>query len=142
MQVDPERMEMIRANAELVVRELGAASDIEFGFDEQSLAWVEGFLERQRAEFPDTATGLVSVLGSYLGEAVIAAVPDAQWDDDPELGLGVRFPNGDVVFPFAKVRKQIDAGAAAGESIVSFYNVAVNYIAAGKLHTPPASEAP
>ncbi|MEI9899059.1 MAG: hypothetical protein WDN31_01880 [Hyphomicrobium sp.] len=68
------------------VRELAHASGMQFGYDQESVAWVEGFIERQRAEFPDTSRGLVSVLGSYLGEAIIEAVPGADWAEDDNGG--------------------------------------------------------
>jgi hypothetical protein len=57
--------------------------------------------------------------------------------------LAVAFPNGDAVYPFNKVTKQFELGIAGGESILSFYSVAVSYIALGALRDAvPAGEAP
>ena len=39
-----------------------------------------------------------------------------------------------MAFPFAKVRKQFDNGHEGGESILSFYDVAVDYVSKGKLN--------
>ena len=146
MTVDPERLNRLRANASLAVEQLGAISGMEFGLDEASVAWVEGFIERQRAQHAsgESTGGLVNVLGSYLGEAIIAAA-DGRWDEDIDGNLGVAFPNGDMAYPFTKVAKQFEQGLEGGESILSFYKVSVNYIATGQLGkaaTDEPSEAP
>jgi hypothetical protein len=143
MGIDAERLEKIRANAAFVIGELGKLSDIEFGLDPASVAWTQGFIERQRVHLDGPATdGIVTVLGSYLGEAIIAAVPGTRWEEDAGGNLGVLFPGGDMAFPFVKVAKQFADGVAAGESILSFYNISVKYVAAGKLGKAPESEAP
>ena len=54
---------------------------------------------------------------------------------------GVMFPPGDMAFPFAKIAKQFLDGLEAGESILSFYNIALNYVAAGKLSQREGGEA-
>lgn len=134
MTVDQDRLGKLRANADFVVRQLGSMSGLDFGLDQASVAWTDGFLERQRGTLPEgDGGGIVNVLGSYLGEAIIAAVPGAAWADDAEGNLGILFPTGDMAFPFAKVAKQLADGLEAGESMLSFYNIAVNYVAAGKL---------
>ncbi len=38
----------IRANAELVIKQLGPLSSLEFGYNVESVAWVDGFIEQQR----------------------------------------------------------------------------------------------
>ena len=143
MAIDAERLAMIRENAAFAVSELGSLAGIDFGFSRESVAWTEGFIERQRESLAEEAgEGLINVLGSYLGEAIIAAVPGASWDEDDAGRLGVRFSNGDMVFPFAKTAKQLTQGLAAGESILSFYNVSIDYVAAGKLGQAGESENP
>lgn len=142
MPIADERLETIHANAELVARELSHARGSRVGFDSDGVAWVEGFIERQRAEFPETAAQLVGVLGCYLGEAIIESVPGAEWSDDQDGALGILFPNGDMAYPFSKVEKQIADGVGNGESILSFYNISINYVAAGKLGEAASEEAP
>lgn len=142
MPITEERFEIIRANAELVARELSHASGGKVGFDRDGVAYVEGFLERQRAEFPATAAQLVSVLGCFLGEAIIEAVPGADWAEDENGALIVLFSNGDSAYPFNKVEKQIAAGRDDGESIFSFYAVCVDAVATGKLGEATSGEAP
>ena len=142
MALNEERLEAIRANAELVIRELGHASGRTLGFDADSVAYIEGFLERQRVEVPDTARQLVGVIGCYLGEAIIEAVPGADWSEDEDGALMVLFANGDAAYPFHKVEKQIAEGLDAGESILSFYNVSKDYVATGKLGEAQGGESP
>lgn len=126
---------MLRSNAELAVAELGSLSGLDsFGYDEQSVDWVEGYIERLRANWPEggAADKLVTVLGSYLGEAIIRS-GGGTWDENDRQGLGVRFPSGDWCFPFSKVAKQLAEGVEGGESIASFYRFAVEHVATGDL---------
>ena len=132
MPIDDKQLTAIRSNADLVIEQLDQTSDISFGTDAASVEWLEGFIERQRIRQNTDVEGLVATLGSYLGEAVIAAT-GGEWDESDELGLSVLFPNGDRCFPFNKVRKQFEQGVEAGESVSSFYDTAVNYLATGKL---------
>lgn len=132
--LDNERLEKIRANTAFAIEEFRAAAEKEIGFDADSVAWVEGFVERARERYAESGvpSGLVSVIGSYLGEAIIAET-GGQWMQDGEGRLAVQFPNQDAVYPFAKVEKQFDQGVAGGESILSFYTVSLSYIAIGAL---------
>jgi hypothetical protein len=130
---DPQRQ--IAHNVRLAIEQLGPLSGLDdFGLNRPSVAWLEGFIEGQRTN-PNIAQnpgGFVGVLGSFLGEC-IAANADGAWHHSGELGWCVRFSNGDVAFPFAKVQKQFDSGLAAGESILSFYDIAVGYVASGRM---------
>jgi hypothetical protein len=143
MSIDAERLQMIHANAAFAVGELAKISGTDFGLDAASVAWSEGFIERQRDGLTaETSSGLVNVLGSYLGEAIIAAAPGAHWDADDGGNIGVAFANGDMAYPLTKVAKQLEQGLEGGESILSFYNVCVQHIATGQLGKAAASEAP
>jgi hypothetical protein len=116
--------EMIRANAQLVIEQLGIDSQMgmEFGYNLESVKWIEGFIERQRSRpdaTPETIDRLTQVLGSYLGECVIHVYGgtwrqhNGQW--------GVFFDKSNGVFPFGKVSKQFQNGAAGGDSIAGFF---------------------
>jgi len=135
MTLDDERLSKIRANAALAVEQFRELSGAPFGFDAGSVSWVEGFIERMRSRVGEegAAAGVVSVIGSYLGEAIIAKT-GGTWSEDDVGGLGVRFANGDTVYPFAKVTKQFEGGVEGGESILSFYTISVDCVASGKLH--------
>ncbi len=97
-------------------------SGFDFGYDVKSVAWLDGYIERQRARDDITqelVDGLVNVFGSYLGECVIKCYgghwknEDGQWQ--------VSFDDSNAVFPFAKVRKQFQYGPE--DSIKSFFEV-------------------
>jgi hypothetical protein len=146
MSLDEDRLGRIKANAEFALQEFREVAEKNIGFDAESVAWVEGFVERARERYADAEggvpSGLVSTIGSYLGEAIIAET-GGHWIEDEAGGLAVAFPNGDAVYPFNKVTKQFELGIAGGESILSFYSVAVSYIALGALRDAvPAGEAP
>jgi hypothetical protein len=108
--------EKIRANAELVVGQLRQASGMEdFGYNAESVAWLDGFTDRQRARpgFGGEAAGRMSqTLGSFLGECVIRCY-GGEWQEQ-EGTWAVAFDGGHAVFPFNKVRKQFDHGAGDG----------------------------
>jgi hypothetical protein len=107
-------------HAALVIERLGPLSDIDFGLNEESVAWVAGFIERQRVRDGGGAhDGLVSVLGSFLGECLIARY-GGRWEEI-DGRWGVRFAQGSAAFPFAKVTKQFDTGIAGGDSILGFF---------------------
>lgn len=129
-------MDEIEANIRLAIDRLGPLSDVDFGLNQESVEWVEGFIERQRTRpgfDPEQVDGLVGVLGSFLG-ACVAAATGGSWQWSQDHGWGVHLPNGSVAFPFSKVRKQFRDGLEGGESIASFYRIAVEFIATGKLH--------
>ena len=130
----------VQSNVDLVIRQLGPLSGIDFGLNRESVAWVDGFIERQRSR-PDfdaeSLDGLVGTLGSFVGACIAAASGGSwQWNDDQQT-LGVALAGNNVAFPFAKVRKQFLNGRAGGDSVLSFFDVAVNYVATGKLNENP-----
>ena len=106
--------EMIRANAELVVARLREASGMEgFGYNAESVAWLDGFIERQRVrpEFAgDEARERMSqTLGSFLGECVVRC-HGGEWRE-VDGTWAVCFGGDDAAFPFNKVRKQFANGS-------------------------------
>lgn len=131
-----DQVQSIRDNAHLGVGQLGPLSEIDFGFNRESVEWVDGYIERLRAhpDFDqDSLDGLVGVLGSFPGECVIAATGGVwQWSEE-DHGWGVALADNTYAFPFAKVRKQFENGAIDGNSILGFYRIGVDYIALGKL---------
>jgi hypothetical protein len=118
--------EKIRANAALAIATLAPLSDLgpQFGYNRESVKWVSGYIERQRSRedlSEDIKEGLIQVLGVFLGECIIRRY-GGSWEELGE-GLGVFFDEKNAAFPFAKVRKQFDNGAEAGDSIVGFYDI-------------------
>ncbi|MEU4836220.1 hypothetical protein [Streptosporangium sp. NPDC023615] len=130
-----EELPRIQENVTLAIEELGPLSDVDFGLNRESVEWVEGFIERQRSRpgfDPERIDGLIGVLGSFLGECVVAAT-GGHWHWSDDHGWGVLLPEGSTIFPFAKVGKQFRGGLEEGESIAGFYRVVVDVIATGKM---------
>src|SRR5271155_5357432 len=116
--------EKIVSNAQMVVNQFDPLWDggRAFGYDQASVKWVEGFIERQRsrADFSlGAAEGLIQVLGCYLGECVIRNY-GGEWRDS-DWGWGVFFEDKNAAFPINKVRKQFEYGVDGGDSIVGFF---------------------
>ena len=113
------QLEDIRANAELVVKTFSETNEVNLGFDKESVEWLDGYIERNRAGWTDeTAEKLSSVLGSFLGECIRVNY-GGEWSET-ENGLAVAFDDGNATFPFNKIEKQIKNGSE--DSIASFYN--------------------
>ena len=135
---DQERLRRIQANAKLAVEQLSVASGLEtFGFDAPSVEWLEGYIERQRANDPnpDFVKNLSSVLGCFLGECIIRTY-GGEWSDDEQYGLCVALNHGNAAFPLAKVRKQFDNGVDGGDGIYGFFTAIP---ALFNLQLPPAA---
>jgi hypothetical protein len=131
-----QTVDRIRGVATQVIEELAPLSKVEFGLNRASVKWVEGFIERERKRrdpADGVPEGLVDALGAFLGECIAVATggkwvwSEQQWD------WGIHFDSGMEAFPFHKVRKQFKDGLQGGESILSFYDISVNYVATGKL---------
>jgi len=116
--------EHIRANAEMVIQQLRPLSGIDFGYTRESVEWLEGYIERQRnsGEFDsvEVKNKLISVFGSYLGECIVHCY-GGTWRQHEDGVWCVAFNDDNMVFPFAKVAKQMDNGLEDG--IVSFFTI-------------------
>jgi hypothetical protein len=143
MALDEERLDQIRARAVHAFDVLTEARGDTVEYDLESITWVEGFIERARAHYAagEIPESMIATIGCYLGEAIIAET-GGEWADDEVGGTGVVFPNGDMVFPLTKVARQFELGLEGGESILSFYSVAVSYIAIGGLPVPEDAAEP
>lgn len=101
---------------------MSQVSGSDFGYDAQSVAWLDGYIERQRVRAditPQTIDGLVNVFGSYLGECIIACY-GGYWEEENGQWR-VSFDRDNAANPFAKVRKQFQNGSE--DSIKSFFEV-------------------
>jgi hypothetical protein len=105
--------EQIRANADMVVEQLHEVSGISnFGYNAESVAWVDGFIEGQRVrpDLDDVAIHQMSQnLGSYLGECVITC-HGGEWQQQ-EGTWAIAFNTNNAVFPLNNVRKQFVNGS-------------------------------
>jgi hypothetical protein len=137
-----ELVELIKKNAQLVVDRLGRLNDVNFGLNRESVAWVEGFIERQRARpgfDSTTVNNLVNTLGSFLGECIIANAGGSwRWSDEDQT-WSVAFSDNSHASPFVKVRKLFANGLEGGESILSFYDVTIGHLSKAQLNRSDAA---
>lgn len=117
---DAEIVDLLHANAQLVVETLGEAAGFPFGLDSHSVEWLDAYINRIRTGdwSEDEIDQMVSNLGAYLGEAIVAAYGGA-WARD-EHGWHIRFDEYNRAYPFAKIAKHLKNGPE--DSIFSFYS--------------------
>jgi hypothetical protein len=114
--------EEIKANAERVVQEFGPISGIHFGYNHESVEWLDGYIQRLRqSDVFDEATRkkLTIVFGSFLGECVVKCY-GGKWEQQ-KGDWCVAFGSRDLAFPFAKVAKQMEGEPY--QSIASFFRL-------------------
>lgn len=110
----------IRANAELVRLVAREQLHTQVGYDADGVRWLESYIDGQRSSArPELRTSLPSTLGAYLGEC-IRQVHGGQWFEDADSGeWGIWIANRTTVYPFAKVRAQLDG--VAGASVLALF---------------------
>jgi hypothetical protein len=138
---DTEIKKHIKANAEMVIRELRPVSGMDFGYTGKSVEWLEGYIERLRLsgtfQVEETKDKLAGMFGSFLGECVIRHY-GGDWAQHDGVWC-VAFNGNNVVFPIGKTGKQMDNGLEDG--IGSFFRgIAVLYAGHIRLQ-PPAQPA-
>jgi hypothetical protein len=108
----------IRANAERVVSVARKKLGTDVGYDAAGVEWLDGYIQRQHEQGnPDNRAGLVSTLGSYLGECIIRSF-GGEWAE-VDGSWCVQFDDRNAAYPFAKVGKQLEHGAE--DSVLSFF---------------------
>ena len=133
MKPNDPRLAVIANNVELALTKLGPLYGEGFGFDDVCIDWVDGFIERMRKQenVRRDPGALLSVIGSYLGQAIIVAT-GGHWAEDEQGALVVEFDNGDTCSPFSNVAKHFELGHEGGEGVAAFYDFSVNFVATGK----------
>jgi hypothetical protein len=112
--------EEYRAAAENVVSHLREDLGVELKYDEESIEWLDGYINRIRTQLDKEALpGLAAALGAYVGETIIRTYGGAWAYFDQTEQWGIRFDNGDGAFPISKVYKQLEEGEF--DSVLSFY---------------------
>ncbi len=112
-------IEQIRHNAALVQSVARDELNVDVGFDRAGVEWLDGYVSRQHAQGDaDTAAGLVSTLGSYFGECIVATF-GGNWQED-EFGWGVRVGPDHTLYPFAKIEKHLLDGD--GDSVLAMFD--------------------
>ena len=114
--------EHYREAAEDVVSQMRDDLGVELKYDEASIEWLDGYINRIRTQLnSDGFVGLALVLGAYVGETIIRNYGGEWAYFDQTEQWGIRFDNGDGAFPIAKVYKQLEEGEF--ESVLSFYTI-------------------
>jgi hypothetical protein len=84
-------------------------ANLDLAYDDGSIRELAGFVESQRLIGDETSRKhLITVVGSFLGEAIIAKYGGA-WVHH-EQGLGIEFEDGSIGFPFIKTKKHFVNG--------------------------------
>lgn len=96
--------EKLGANAEMVIAHLSEADGFTLDYNEASVEWVDGFIERQRDREGKEPGGLVNTPGSFLGECSCREYGGA-WHESSNGQMSVKFSDGNEAFPFDKVAK-------------------------------------
>lgn len=110
-----EMIDRIRANAEMVIAQF---PDENLAYDERSVEWLDGFIERQRERMePEQASRLAQTLGCFLGECISRNF-GGEWAET-EYGPAVVFADGNACYPLNKTAKHFANGAE--DSVLSFY---------------------
>ena len=114
--------EEYRAAAEEVVAQLRHDLGVELKYDEQSIEWLDGYINRIRTQLDKkTYRGLAAALGAYVGETIIAMY-GGTWHYFEKLDQwGIRLPDGNGAFPAAKIYKQLEDPEF--DSILTFFTI-------------------
>jgi hypothetical protein len=110
--------------ARLVIDTFQREAGLILRYDEQSMEYLDGYISRNRAAIQKTdgqSQGAVNMIGSFLGEAVIANF-GGQWKQSETGAWGVYFDEKNAIFPFVKVAKAFGPQGAF-DSIASFYSL-------------------
>jgi hypothetical protein len=120
----PLQVPQIKRNSQRVVEWFSTASgNPDFGCNEPSMAYIDGFLSRQSktlSESPETKDKVVNLIGSFLGQCVVH-VYNGRW---VASGTGVQVEVKTrkwvhTVQPFEKVEKRLRGGDS--ESLLTYY---------------------
>jgi hypothetical protein len=111
-----ETREQIKANAEQVIQELHPVSGMDFGYNKESVKWLEGHIEKLRLsgalQVEETKNKLADLYGSFLGESIIQCY-GGNWTLSNGF-WGVQVNKYNLLRPIAIVRNQMDKGLKDG----------------------------
>jgi hypothetical protein len=112
--------EKVRQSADLVVRIFREEMKIDLTFDRVGVAFLNDFIEQNRADWrPDSETA-VNNFGCFFGECLRRNFNGVWSDDDNQSDFRLVIGEQVSVFPFACVRSQIDG--VEDESILGVFD--------------------
>ena len=118
MTEDLSPLEMIRANAEMVLAV--ARNDVgrDIGYDEAGVRWLNGYIQALVDQGGvEASEELCDRLGSFLGTCIVETYGGA-WQDT-EYGWAVVMAGDLAVFPFNKTLKHLTEGE--GDSVLGLF---------------------
>ncbi len=111
-----------KAVAAKVVSNFRDELGVELKYDEQSIEWLDGYINRVGPELQkESVPGLATALGAYVGETIIATYGGTWAYFEQVDQWGIRLENGEGAFPISKVYKQLEDGVF--DSILSFFTI-------------------
>lgn len=114
--------ETYRKTAENVVSHFRDELSVELKYDEASIEWLDGYINRIRLKIDkENYSGLATALGAYVGETIIATYGGAWAYSEDVNQWGIRFDDGNAAFPISKVYKQLEDGEF--DSVLSFFTI-------------------
>jgi len=113
----------LQTAAEKFRQDFQAKFQRELGYDLKGLRLLDAYLQAQHKRGVVPGKASVEGPGAFLGEFFIRQL-GGEWVNHEDTFL-VRFANGDGVFPFAKVAKQLVNGAEGGDSVIGLYETTV-----------------
>jgi TPR repeat protein len=128
-----EEVNQIRQAAEKMRDIFQKELQVELDYDEESLRWLDGYIERIRPRHKESER-VIGSIGSFLGECIIRNL-GGQWARYDGMSC-VAFDDRNAAFPYNKVAKQFANGAEKGDSILGFYQVEQAFHALKKPLTP------
>ncbi|MFX0094728.1 MAG: hypothetical protein ACFFBD_23530 [Candidatus Hodarchaeota archaeon] len=126
----------IRETAEQVIRIIREDLGIALEYDEESVAWVDGYIERikERSSDQESFENLIGAFGAYLGECIRHQF-GGQWEEiDGQWAIVFIEGKKHVeVFPFGKVEKQFHSNY---DSILEFFTATSTFLNLWGISTP------
>jgi len=118
MSVNATLRNQLRKNAELVASVAQQQNGLIAKFDETGVRWLDGFIQTEHDRHkPDNHDGLMSTLGAFLGECIMATY-GGDWEEMNDT-ICVRFDPRNVTFPFVRVLKHLQNGK--DEAILPYF---------------------
>lgn len=115
-----DRAEQISANAELFRKSMTQYTGVALGFDEAGVKWLDGYVERNRANIKDN-NSLLDKASCYFGECLRQTF-GGEWTAGEDGPPGLRVDGGLVVFPSTKLLKHVaDTTGDAGDSMLGMF---------------------
>jgi hypothetical protein len=118
---------------------IGIAKEVtgkQIGFTPDSVKWLDGYIEEQRAEGAfaeeDVRRMLTNMYGAFLGQCIIQCY-GGDWQER-DGRWAVAFDDRNAVFPLTKVAKQIHNGPE--DSIFGMFDM-IRLTFSGKVSVPP-----